>query len=94
MDVLVGLAIILAALAAVVTGALVGANVRTRSKGRQAPAPGDSRRVSAEQARYYYKVAQDAVRVLDRLAEDDMTRVVIPEDTLARIDAISARFYK
>ena len=49
--------------------------------------------VSAERARESYRVAQQAVRVLEGLVRDDMVRVVIPEAQRTEIVRIVQRFY-
>lgn len=58
----------------------------------QALAPGDSdgARVKAEQ---YFRMSQSAVRIMENLLADDMTRVVIPEPKQQQMQQIIDRFY-
>lgn len=87
MDDLIAAVVIIAVV--IVGGTFAVSAVLGYSKRRTNSRPGHSDK--AELANW--KLAQEAVRILDHLMSDDMTRCVIPNATQKQIRSLSDRFY-
>ena len=89
MDEVIGLAVL------VVVAALTGTWIALRAaESRRQPAAIGPPSGDTAAAREYYRVAQHAVRLMEALLRDDMTRVVIPEADRAEMQRLVDRFYE